>query len=164
MLEQNRVDDVVLDDLDRRIIAELQTDGRMPFSVLAEKVDSSPSSVRYRVQRLQDSGMFQIVGIANPLNIGFDRLALVGVKCAAGAAPRVCEELSTFDETSYVVLTTGSFDAVVEIVCKDVEHYSQLLFDKLHKVDGVVSTETFFVLKAHKLAYGWGVNDAPTRT
>lgn len=148
-----------LDELDRKLIAALQVDGRMSFSELATRFDVPASSVRYRVQRLQDSGMFQIVGIANPLNIGFDRLAIVGIKCSAGTAPQVCEKLSEFQETSYVVLTSGSFDVMVEIVCRDIEHYTEFMFDHLQKIPGVENTESFLVLKAHKLAYGWGVGD-----
>ena len=148
-----------LDDLDRKLIAALQIDGRTPFSVLAQDLGVSASSVRYRVQRLQDSGLFQIVGIANPLNIGFDRLALIGVRCAPGAGPDVCEAMSALPETSYVVLTSGSFDVMVEVVCRDIDHYTELMFGTLQKIPGVLQTESFFVLKAHKLAYGWGVGD-----
>ncbi|WP_337001848.1 MULTISPECIES: Lrp/AsnC family transcriptional regulator [unclassified Microbacterium] len=148
-----------LDDLDRKLIAALQIDGRTPFSVLAQDLGVSASSVRYRVQRLQDSGLFQIVGIANPLNIGFDRLALIGVRCAPGTGPDVCEAMSALPETSYVVLTSGSFDVMVEVVCRDIDHYTELMFGTLQKIPGVLQTESFFVLKAHKLAYGWGVGD-----
>lgn len=150
---------VDLDEIDRKLIAALQVDGRIPFSVLAQDLDMSASSVRYRVQRLQDSGLFQIVGIANPLNIGFDRLALIGVNCDAGTAPSVCEALTELPETSYVVLTSGSFDVMVEVVCRDIDHYTELMFSTLQKIPGVASTESFFVLKAHKLAYGWGVGN-----
>lgn len=148
-----------LDDVDRKLIAALQIDGRAPFSVLAEELGMSPSSVRYRVQRLQDSGLFQIVGIANPLNIGFDRLALIGIRCEAGMAPQVCEELTALQETSYVVLTSGGFDVMVEVVCRGIDHFTDLMFNTLQKIPGVVQTESFFVLKAHKLSYGWGVAD-----
>lgn len=151
-----------LDEIDRKLIAALQIDGRTPFSVLAQDLGMSASSVRYRVQRLQDSGLFQIVGIANPLNIGFDRLALIGITCDAGSAPQVCEALAELPETSYVVLTSGSFDVMVEVVCRDIDHYTELMFGTLQKIPGVAHTESFFVLKAHKLAYGWGVGEIPS--
>ncbi|MFC9442737.1 MULTISPECIES: Lrp/AsnC family transcriptional regulator [unclassified Brevibacterium] len=149
-----------LDELDRKLISALQVDGRTSFSVLAERFGVPASSVRYRVQRLQDSGMFQIVGIANPLNIGFDRLAMIGIRCQAGKGPEVCEKLSALPETSYVILTSGSFDVMVEVVCRDIDHYTELMFERLQKIPGVEATESFFVLKAHKLAYGWGVGEA----
>lgn len=146
-----------LDDIDRQLIAALQLNGRKSFKEIAEETGIPASSVRYRVQRLEESGTLQIVGIANPLSIGFDRLALIGVRCLPGKARSVCQELAELVESSYVVLTTGSYDVMVEVVCRDLEHYTELLYDRLQLIDGVSATETFFVLEAHKLAYGWGV-------
>lgn len=146
-----------LDDIDRQLIAALQLNGRKSFKEIAEETGIPASSVRYRVQRLEESGTLQIVGIANPLSIGFDRLALIGVRCAPGKARNVCKDMAELTESSYVVLTTGSYDVMVEVVCRDLEHYTELLYDRLQLIDGVVATETFFVLEAHKLAYGWGV-------
>lgn len=156
---ESSVSHIPLDDLDRKLIAALQSDGRRPFSLLAQELDVPASSVRYRVQRLQESGLLQIVGIANPLNIGFDRLALVGIICEAGTAPQVCTALAELPETSYVVLTSGSFDAMTEVVCRDIAHFTRFMYETLQKIPGVVHTESFFVLQAHKLAYGWGVGD-----
>ncbi len=150
-----------LDEIDRQLIAVLQLDGRKSFKEIAEETGIPASSVRYRVQRLEESGTLQIVGIANPLSIGFDRLALIGVRCAPGKARKVCQALAELEESSYVVLTTGSYDVMVEVVCRDLGHYTELLYDRLQLIDGVSSTETFFVLEAHKLAYGWGVGPAP---
>lgn len=150
-----------LDDIDRQLIAVLQLDGRKSFKDIAEETGIPASSVRYRVQRLEESGTLQIVGIANPLSIGFDRLALIGVRCAPGKARKVCQALAELEESSYVVLTTGSYDVMVEVVCRDLAHYTELLYDRLQLIDGVSATETFFVLEAHKLAYGWGVGPAP---
>lgn len=150
-----------LDDIDRQLIAALQLNGRKSFKEIAEETGIPASSVRYRVQRLEESGTLQIVGIANPLSIGFDRLALIGVRCAPGMARSVCKGLAALTESSYVVLTTGTYDVMVEVVCRDLAHYTELLYDRLQLIDGVSVTETFFVLEAHKLAYGWGVGTAP---
>ncbi|MCD2443393.1 Lrp/AsnC family transcriptional regulator [Agromyces sp. SYSU K20354] len=146
-----------LDHLDRRIIAALQVDGRRPISSLAAELDVPASSVRYRLKKLEDEGVLQVVGIANPLAIGFDRLALIGVRVRPGTARVVCASLSALPETSYVVITSGKFDVMVEVICRDVAHIVDVLENKIGAVDGVVSTESFFVLEVHKLAYGWGV-------
>ncbi|BCW45006.1 Lrp/AsnC family transcriptional regulator [Arthrobacter sp. StoSoilB5] len=148
-----------LDDVDRQLIAALQLNGRKPFKEIADESGIPASSVRYRVQRLEESGILQIVGIANPLAIGFDRLAMVGLKCAPGTGRDVCKSLAEFPETSYVILTAGTFDVMVEVVCRDLPHYTEFLYERLQLVPGVQSTETFFVLEAHKLAYGWGVGN-----
>lgn len=146
-----------LDDLDRRIIAALQVDGRRTFSSLAEEFGIPASSVRYRTKRLEDEGILQVVGIANPLAIGFDRLAMVGVRVRPGASRSVCAALAALPETSYVVSTSGQFDVLAEIICRDVAHVVDVLENKFGALHDVLSMESFFVLEVHKLAYGWGV-------
>ncbi|MBW1638429.1 MULTISPECIES: Lrp/AsnC family transcriptional regulator [Microbacterium] len=146
-----------LDHLDRRIIAALQVDGRKTFSTLAEELEVPASSIRYRLKRLEDDGVLQVVGIANPLAIGFDRLAMIGVSVRPGTARAVCTALAALPETSYVVLTSGRFDVLVEVICRDVAHIVDVLENKIGALDEVVATESFFVLEVHKLAYGWGV-------
>ena len=150
-----------MDDIDRRIIAALQVDGRRSFQRLADELGVPASSVRYRTKRLEDAGILQIVGIANPLAIGFDRLAMIGIRTAAGKARAVCSALAELPETSYVILTTGQFDVMAEVICRDIEHFTEVVNDRMQAIDGVVSTESFFVLEAHKLAYGWGVGNVP---
>lgn len=146
-----------LDHLDRRIIAALQVDGRRTFSSLADEFGVPASSVRYRLKKLEDEGVLQVVGIANPLAIGFDRLALIGVQVRPGSARAICKALAALPETSYVVITSGKFDVMVEVICRDVAHIVDVLENKIGALEDVVSTESFFVLEVHKLAYGWGV-------
>jgi len=147
-----------LDDTDRRIIAILQADGRRPYSQIAEDLGIPASSVRYRVQRLEDNGVLQIVGIANPLTIGFDRFAMIGLKVRPGTAREVSRRLSELPETSYVIMTAGQYDVMAEVICRDTGHFTDLVNERMHQIDGVTSTESFFVLEVHKLAYGWGVS------
>ena len=69
---------------DRQIITALQSDGRRAFTQIAEDLGIPASSVRYRTRRLEELGILQVVGIANPLAIGFDRLAMIGIRTAPG--------------------------------------------------------------------------------
>lgn len=151
-----------IDDLDRRIIAVLQTDGRRPFSRIAAELEVSESVVRYRVGRLEEHGLLQIVGIADPIRIGFDRMALLGIRVRPGTLEDVCAAVGALPETSYVAETAGSFDLFVEVVCRDTAHFADLLKRRLHTIPGVVAVESFLVLGIHKLAYGWGVPGVET--
>jgi Lrp/AsnC family transcriptional regulator, regulator for asnA, asnC and gidA len=153
-----------LDDIDRHVIAALQAEGRKPYSRIASELDVSESVVRYRAQRLEDEGMLQVVGIADPLRIGFDRMALVGLRVEPGTAERVCEAVTELPETSYVVMIAGSFDVLVEVICRDTDHFTELLTKRLQTIDGIVATESFFVLQVHKMAYGWGVPEVAIAT
>ncbi|MFE7108228.1 Lrp/AsnC family transcriptional regulator [Streptomyces sp. NPDC057575] len=152
-----------LDDTDRRIIAILQAEGRRPYSQIAEDLGIPASSVRYRVQRLEENGILQVVGIANPLTIGFDRFAMIGLKVRPGTAREVCRQLGDLPETSYVIMTTGQYDIMAEVICRDTQHFTDLVNERLHQIDGVTATESFFVLEVHKLAYGWGVGEVESR-
>jgi Lrp/AsnC family transcriptional regulator for asnA, asnC and gidA len=148
-----------LDKIDRQIIAALQVEGRRSFTALADDLGVSVTGVRNRVQRLESSGILQVVGIADPLKIGFDMLALIGVKVAPKALDAVIEAFKALPETSYVVTTAGSFDVFIEVICRDTIHFRDMLNGRIHQVDGVLSTETFFIMEVHKLAYGWGVGE-----
>jgi Lrp/AsnC family transcriptional regulator for asnA, asnC and gidA len=117
----------------------------------------SESVVRYRAQRLEQAGLLQVVGIADPLRIGFDRMALIGIRVRPGTIRHFCEEAAALPETSYVAAIAGSYDAIVEVICRDTAHLQELLTERLHRIEGVVSTESFLVLSIHKMAYGWGV-------
>lgn len=152
------MESVKLDDIDKRIISALQADGRRPYSRIAADLGVSESVVRYRAQRLEQAGVLQVVGIADPLRIGFDRMALIGLKVRPGSLDDVCAAVTELPETSYVAALAGSFDAIVEVVCRDTAHFTELL-KRLHVVDGVTSTESFLVLEIHKMAYGWGVGE-----
>ncbi len=151
-----------LDDVDKRIIAALQVEGQRPYSRIAGDLGVSESVVRYRVSRLEQSGILQVVGIADPLRLGFDHMAMIGIKARSGTVREVCEAITAFPETSYVANTAGRFDALVEVICRDTAHFTELLQERLQKVDGVVATEPFFVLAIHKMAYGWGVGEVAT--
>ncbi|MEV7286326.1 Lrp/AsnC family transcriptional regulator [Streptomyces sp. NPDC093252] len=151
-----------LDDIDRRIIAILQADGRRAYSQIAEDLGIPASSVRYRVQRLEENGVLQIVGIANPLTIGFDRFAMIGLKVRPGMTREVCRQLRELPETSYVIMTAGQYDVMAEVICRDTDHFTDLVNERMHLMEGVISTESFFVLEVHKMAYGWGVGEVET--
>ena len=146
---------VVLDDLDKRIIEQLQQDGRRPYTQIGPAVGLSEAAVRQRVQRLVDSGVMQIVGVTDPRMIGFGRQAMIGLT-VEGDTRSVADAVATLPEVVYVVLTAGSLDVLVEVVVEDDEHLLELLNNKIRAIDGVRDTETFMYLRIHKETYASG--------
>jgi Lrp/AsnC family transcriptional regulator for asnA, asnC and gidA len=146
---------VVLDDVDKRIIEQLQQDGRRPYTQIAPAVGLSEAAVRQRVQRLIDSGVMQIVGVTDPRMIGFGRQAMIGLT-VEGDTRKVADAVAELQEVVYVVLTAGSLDVLVEVVVEDDEHLLDLLNNKIRAIDGVRDTETFLYLRIHKETYAWG--------
>jgi Lrp/AsnC family transcriptional regulator for asnA, asnC and gidA len=143
------------DDIDKALITALQRNGRESYAALAKIVGLSEAAVRQRVQRLLDDGVVQIVGVTDPLVMGFQRWAMVGI-VVEGDVRAVAEQLTAIDEIDYVVLTAGSFDILIEVVCTDDDRLLELLNDRVRAIPQVRSTETFVYLKLAKQTYAWG--------
>lgn len=144
----------LLDDTTKQIIEQLQHDGRMSYAALGKAVGLSEAATRQRVQRLLDSGVIQIVGVTDPLMLGFSRQAMIGIKCT-GDLEAVADELAAIDEIDYVVITAGSFDILVELVCETDDDLLDVL-QRIRAVPNVTSTESLVYLKLRKQTYSWG--------
>jgi Lrp/AsnC family transcriptional regulator for asnA, asnC and gidA len=144
-----------LDEISKAIIEQLQTDGRRSYAEIGKAVGLSEAAVRQRVQKLTESGVMQIVAVTDPMQLGFSRQAMIGVR-VAGDTTVVAEALGTLASVDYVVLTAGSFDILAEVVCENDDDLIDLLNTKIRALPGVVSTETFVYLKLHKQLYNWG--------
>jgi Lrp/AsnC family transcriptional regulator for asnA, asnC and gidA len=143
-----------LDDLSKAIIEQLQQDGRRPYATIGRAVGLSEAAVRQRVQRLLDAGVMQIVAVTDPLQLGFPRQAMVGVRTSADLEA-TAERLGAIAEVDYVVITAGSFDLLVEVVASDDDHLLSIL-KQIRAVDGITTTEAFVYLKLQKQTYAWG--------
>jgi Lrp/AsnC family transcriptional regulator for asnA, asnC and gidA len=143
-------------ELDKRIIEHLQHDGRRPFTQIAVALGVSEATVRARTNRLVDRGILQIVGVTDPLKLGFQQQAMIGVRCEASLLLEAAEVINGFPEVDYLVVTAGSYDLLAEVVCEDNEALLQFLTEKLRRVPGVRETETFVYLRMIKQVYSWG--------
>jgi Lrp/AsnC family transcriptional regulator for asnA, asnC and gidA len=145
----------VLDDIDKAIVRGLQVDGRMSYAKLGPEVGLSQAAVRQRVQRLIDSGVMQVVAVTDPLSIGFTLQAMIGIR-ADGDLRALATSLADLDEIDYVVIASGGFDLLVEVVCEDADHLLALLNDVIRATPGVRSAEAFTYLDLVKQTYSWG--------
>ena len=144
-----------LDAVDKSLVTALQHNGRESYASLAKIVGLSEAAVRQRVQRLLDDGVVQIVGVTDPMVMGFQRWAMIGI-VVEGDVRTVSDQLVKIEEIDYVVLCAGSFDILIEVVCEDDDRLLALLNDRVRTVAGVRSTETFVYLKLAKQTYAWG--------
>jgi Lrp/AsnC family transcriptional regulator, regulator for asnA, asnC and gidA len=143
-----------LDRVDQSIIEALQKNGRESFRRIASQIGVSEATVRARYGRLCDDDILQVTGVTNPLGLGFDAMAMVGVR-TSGAPEPVADEISKWDEAGYVVVTAGQYDILVELVCVDRRELLDLT-SRIRALDGVVSTESFLYLALWKQLYDWG--------
>jgi Lrp/AsnC family transcriptional regulator for asnA, asnC and gidA len=142
--------------LDKRIIEHLQEDGRRAFTQIAHDLGVSEAAVRARTNRMVDRGILQIVGVTDPLKLGFQQMAMVGIRCERDRLVQVAEAVSAFPEVDYVVITAGTYDVLIEVVCEDNGALLDFLAEKLRAIDGVRDTETFVYLRMVKQTYQWG--------
>ena len=143
-------------DLDKRIIEHLQQDGRRPFTQIAAELGVSEAAVRARTNRLVDRGILQVVGVTDPLKLGFQQMAMIGIRCEAARLMAVAAEVAEFPEVDYVVITAGTYDILIETVCEDNEGLLRFLAERLRTIEGVRDTETFVYLRMVKQSYQWG--------
>jgi Lrp/AsnC family transcriptional regulator, regulator for asnA, asnC and gidA len=146
---------VALDDVSKGIIEQLQEDGRRSYAEIGKAVGLSEAAVRQRVQKLTDAGVMQVVAVTDPMQLGFYRQAMIGIR-ATGDTTKVAEQLAAIREIDYVVLTAGSFDVLAEVVCENDDDLIELLNHRIRAIEGVLSTETFVYLKLQKQFYNWG--------
>jgi Lrp/AsnC family transcriptional regulator for asnA, asnC and gidA len=145
----------VLDETSKRIIEQLQEEGRRPYATIGKAVGLSEAAVRQRVQRLLADGVMQIVAVTDPMQLGFTRQAMIGVK-VEGDMVEVADRLAELDDVSYVVVTAGAYDVLIEVVCEDDDHLLDLLVQRIRSLPGVRTTETFVYLRLRKQLYNWG--------
>jgi Lrp/AsnC family transcriptional regulator, regulator for asnA, asnC and gidA len=139
-----------IDEIDQRIIEALQQDGRRPFTKIAADLGISEASVRQRVSHLIATEVMQIVAVTNPVKLGFSMASMIGIRVAGERLLEVAQEIAAFDEVIYLILCTGRFDLLAEVVCRDNDHFLQFLTDKLYKVPGVQLAETYTYLRVCK--------------
>jgi len=142
-----------LDEIDHKIIVALQNGGRLAFAQIAEQLNVSPGMIRIRYNHLIETGMLRVVAITNPLRMGFETMALIGIKAEGDKLLEVADRISALDEVIYLIIVSGAYDIIAEVVCRDQNHLLQFLTDRMYKIDGIRESESFIHLKIVKEIY-----------
>jgi len=145
-----------LDGVDCRLIQLLQKDGRMPNNAIAQELGISEFTVRRRLKRLLDSGIIKIVAVANPMDLGFEIAGNLKIRIDLKKADDVLEKLKKIDALIWVALTTGVTDIDVDFVVRSLKEFHELVFKKISKIDGVLSTEASLMVDLVKDEHDWG--------
>ena len=145
-----------LDEISKRIIEELQEDGRRAYATIGKAVGLSEAAVRQRVQRLSDSGVIQIVAVTDPLRVGLLRQAMVAITVEGRLEP-VADALAELPEVVYVVICSGRFDVLCEVVCADDASLLDLISTRIRTLPGVRTAESLVYLRLQKDTYRWSI-------
>ncbi|MHB1430715.1 MAG: Lrp/AsnC family transcriptional regulator [Streptosporangiaceae bacterium] len=144
--------DTSVDEIDRAIIAELQADGRRPYTEIARTVGLAEATVRQRVRRLERKGVIQVVAVVAPLRLGLRRV-LIGVRVRGRTLADVEALLRVLPEVDYVAVTTGSYDLVLMAACPDEEAVAELVTERIRAISGVDGLDVVTILRETKDAY-----------
>ena len=144
-----------MDEIDRLILQALQEDGRTPFTQIAKKAGVSETTIRSRYRNLVEEGVVHTVSIVDPFAMDFQAPAMIGIRTESGKIEEVAKAIAELPEVSYVVLTLGSYDLLVEVYCRNLQHLTHLVTREIQLIPGVWSTETLMVARIYKLSYRW---------
>ncbi|MEX0625664.1 MAG: Lrp/AsnC family transcriptional regulator [Chloroflexota bacterium] len=144
-----------LDDLDLSLLQALQANGRVPNARIARALGVSEPTVRKRIERLIRDRFLKVVAVINPVRTPYRVDVVIGVRVRPGSALEMGSALAEMDETVYVGYTAGRYDLIIEVLSRTDEDLFAFLSERLGRLDGIVSTETFHVLRTEKINYDW---------
>jgi Lrp/AsnC family transcriptional regulator for asnA, asnC and gidA len=142
-----------LDKIDLFIIQSLRQDGRVAFAQIAQQLKVSPGMIRVRYDRLIETGILRVVAVTNPLLMGMSSMAMIGIRVEGSKLLEVADKIAALEEVIYLVVTSGAYDIMAEVACRDHAHLLQFLTERLYQVQGVRETESFMHLKIVKEVY-----------
>ena len=142
-----------LDEIDQKILEALRLDGRTPFAQIAEQLQVSPGMIRMRYNRMVEMGYLKVVAITNPLRMGYDAMAMIGIRTDGKRMLEVAEKIAALEEVVYLVITSGRYDIMAEVFCRDRADLLRFITENLYGIDGIRETESFIQLKIVKEVY-----------
>lgn len=153
MESQNDMPPFELDEIDYAIIQAMRQDGRTSFAQIAEQLGVSPGMIRLRYNRLVEAGLLKIVAITDPLGLGYTTMAVIGIRAEGARLLEVAEKIAALEEVIYLIVVSGRYDIIAEVMCRDRNHLLQFLTERLYQIEGVRESETFMHLKIVKEVY-----------
>lgn len=142
-----------LDAIDLKIMDALREDGRIAFAQIAERLNVSPGMIRMRYNRMVEMGYLKVVAITNPLRMGYEAMAMIGIRTEGQKMLEIAEKIAALDEVVYLIVTSGRYDIMTEVFCRDRADLLRFITEKLYSIDGIRDTESFIQLKIVKEVY-----------
>ncbi len=154
-MSSRRPEPLALNEVDEAIITLLQDDGRQSYGEIGRAVGLSEAAARQRVHRLRESGVMRIVAITDPLRLGRAVVTTIGLR-VSGDPRLVATRLAEVPAIEWVVITAGSFDLLIEIVCESESDLLAIISDQVRSIPEVRETEAFMHLHTEKNVFSWG--------
>ena len=134
------------DELDRRLIEELQKNGRESYAHLANTLGVVEGTVRKRLKSLLDRGTIKIAAIPNLLWLGYNFMSIMALDVRIGDIRKVGNHLAEQPNVLYLTSVTGRYDIIAIIVARSTQELNELIEDEISTMPSVLKTETFVTL------------------
>jgi DNA-binding Lrp family transcriptional regulator len=144
-----------LTELDRRLVAALQLNGRASWTQVARALGAPESTVARRGQQLIDSGLVGVTGVLDHLRCGLGISLMVRMRCRPGTANGVAAALAELPEARFVTVVTGSADVAAEVVVRDHPDVTRVLVDDLPRAGDITETESMMVVRKFSAVEEW---------
>ena len=145
----------VVTDTDRAIIRLLQQNARISYAELSRATGIPESTVRRRMDRLQQRGVIEFAMVADPSRLGYDLRAMIGLKVELNQLEEIAETLRGMNEVTFAAFLTGNFDIMVHVVVRSQEALVEFLTQRLAPIGGLRSSETFVMPYIIKPMTAW---------
>ncbi|HEX5499680.1 MAG TPA: Lrp/AsnC family transcriptional regulator [Thermomicrobiales bacterium] len=146
---------------DRAIIRLLQQDARISYAEISRETGIPESTVRRRMERLQQRGVIEFAMIADPARLGYDLRAMIGLKIDLRRLDEIAGALRDLNEVMFAAFLTGNFDVTLHVVVRSQDELVDFLSHKLAPIDGIRSLETFVMPHIFKPATAWVLPETP---
>jgi len=142
-----------LDDLDIALLRELETDATQNTRELARKVGTSQSTAVRKIQRLQEDGVVRVMTLVDPLALGYEGVASIGIRCNAASVNEAANMVAAYRNVQTVAICTGRYDIVTWVFFRELGDLSEFVTSDLSQIPGLQFTETMTNLKMVKTSY-----------
>ena len=137
-----------IDDIDRRIVAILEEDGRRAVTSIAKELSISEGTVRTRIAALQEQGVISVVALCSPVAMGYEGVRLL-ISVSKLSILAVAQSLADLQMTNQVALVSGTHDIYVEAACRDMDQCVEFL-DVVRRLPGVDRVDQQLVRRMYK--------------
>lgn len=142
----------ILDEIDQDIIKLLRIDGRMSFTEVGKRLDMPEATARYRVQRLLQSGIVQVIAWPNPEKLGTPHVMIISLIVENSQIDSIARALEQMVEVRFVAIITGHYDIIADVFFGEYVEVNAF-FEKMKRIPGIIRHDSYFILKLLKAEY-----------
>ena len=140
-----------LDELDIAILGHLEQDGRRSYSDIAEDLGVAVSTVSARVNKMIERDVVSIMAHVNPHAVGLEAPAILNIAIRPRNYDQVVEIILGYPEVNFASMTTGEYNLIVDVFCRDTQHLAELITRRLYTLEGVQDINVTYQLQRLKL-------------